>query len=266
MLKKYVSPISILLVLAGLCFTYNTATAALPVTDVAPSVIKELLDRRHAATVVSRKKMLERTVVPIISLENGIDRRALLKDLFERITVGETTDQGRIEAWVRYLQDRIAHPKWAPLLDNGQTIYDPYWILKNRIAQCGQTNRVVADGLDAAGFQVRIVQLKAHVAAEVLLNGKWCFLDADWLSLGEFVRHKDGTLASAVQIHQNLKLLDGLHPEMEFRMYEVDVKHSTYEPYTAMFSVPPYYYVKTSTRDQERNAYYGWNYYKTIRE
>ncbi len=46
----------------------------------------------------------------------------------------------------------------------------------------------------------------------------------------------------------------------------IDVMHQGAEPYDAMFSVKPYYYVKTATTRQEKNEYFGWNYYETIRE
>lgn len=164
------------------------------------------------------------------------------------------------------MQDRIAHPKWAPLLDNGQAIYDPYWILKNQIAHCGQTNRVVVDGLNAAGFKARVVQLKSHVAAEVWLDGAWRFLDADWLDLGQFVRREDGSIPSADEIHKNPKLLSGLMPGLEFKLYPIDVMPPGAEPYDVMLSVKPYYYVKTATPEQEKNEYFGWNYYETIRD
>jgi len=153
------------------------------------------------------------------------------------------------------------------LLENGQAIYDPYWILKNQIAHCGQTNRLLVDGLNVAGFTARVVQLKAHVAAEVWLDGAWRFLDADWLNLGQFVRNEDGSLPSAEQIHKTPKLLNGLMPGLEFKLYPINVMdHLSTEPYDMMFSVKPYYYVKTATAAQEKNEYFGWNYNETIRD
>jgi hypothetical protein len=167
-------------------------------------------------------------------------------------------------AWVRYLQDRLAHPKTAPLHDNGQAIYDPLWILVNRVAHCGQTNRVLVDGLSAAGFKARVVQLKAHVAAEVWMDEAWRFLDADWLNLGQTVRRPDGTLPSAEEIHANPSLLDSVTPDLEFRLYPPEALDDM-PPYQDMFATKPYYYVKTATVKQERNEYYGWNFYQTVR-
>lgn len=229
-------------------------------------LVAELLDHRNAAILLPREAFSKQISVPVSAVDGVVNRRVLLASLFSRLTAGQPTDQLRVEAWVRYVQDRIAHPKWAPLLENGQAIYDPYWILKNQLGQCGQTNRLVVDGLAAAGFKARVVQLKSHVAAEVWLDGAWRYLDADWLNLGQFVRHEDGSLASAKEIHENRKLLNGLLPGLEFRLYPVDVLHPGFEPYDEMFSVRPYYLVKTATAAQEKNEYYGWNYYQIVRQ
>ncbi len=183
--------------------------------------------------------------------------------LFSQITIGLQTDQLRIEAWVRYLQDRIIHPKYPPIFENGQAIYDPYWILKNQLAHCGQTNRVVVDGLSAAGYKTRVVQLKGHVGAEVWFDSSWHFLDADWLNLGQFVRRRGGGIPSAEEIYLNPKLLLGLKPGMEFKLYPIDVLPEGIYSYDETFTTKPYYYYKTATPAQEKNEYYGWNYYKT---
>jgi hypothetical protein len=245
---------------------YFSSPSVSHVPLISPALILELLDQRNAATLLPREAYSEKFSLPLSAIDLTIDRKILLRTLFLRIAAGQPTDQARVEAWVRYVQDRIAHPKWAPLLENGQAIYDPYWILKNRIGQCGQTNRVVIDGLNAAGFKTRLVQLKSHVAAEVWLDGGWRFLDADWLDLGQFVRHRDGTIASADEIYRNPELLEGLSPGMEFKLYPIDVLHPGFEPYELMFSVKPYYVYKTADIEQERNEYFGWNYYETIRE
>ena len=229
-------------------------------------LVSELTDGTHAATTLPTEAFEKRVVLPPSKIDLTIDRHELLKAIFKSVSSKETTEQGKVEAWVRYLQDRIVHPKEAPLLENGQAIYDPLWILKNQIAQCGQTNRVLVDGLEAAGYQARLVQLKAHVAAEVFLDGAWRFLDADWLGLGQFVRKSDGTLPSAYEIYKNRGLLKGIHPGLEFKLYPVNVLPLDSPSYEEMFTTRPYYYVKTATVEQLKNEYYGWNYYETLRE
>jgi hypothetical protein len=226
----------------------------------------DLLDARNAATVLPASAYTEKILLPATSIDLTICRRTLLRALFAEVTKGASSDLDKAKVWVRYLQDRIAHPRHAPLLDSGQAIYDPLWILENRIAHCGQTNRLLVDGLSAAGFKARVVQLKAHVAAEAWIDGEWRYFDADWLSLGQFVQRKNGTIPSALDIFNDRTLLHGLQPDAEFKMYPVDVFAPEQEPYTEMFTVKPYYYVKTATGAEEKNVYYGWNYYKTVRE
>ena len=228
--------------------------------------ITELIDNQNAAVVLSSSSLLKPVTLAISKIDTSLNRRDILKQLFAHVTSQETNDIKRVEAWVRYLQDRIAHPKHAPLHKNGQAIYDPLWIIKNRLGHCGQTNRVLVDGLAAVGIKARLVQLKAHVAAEAWLDGQWRFLDADWLNLGQFVRHKDGSIPSANEIHLNPSLLKGLRPGLEFRMYVVDVWNKQTEPYARMFSTQPFYYIKTATNKQEKNPYYGWNYYQTVHD
>ena len=144
------------------------------------------------------------------------------------------------------------------MLNNGQAIYDPYWILKNRLGQCGQANRTVVDGLDAVGFKGRLVQLEGHVVAEVWLNGAWRILDAFLSDLGNYARYEEGTIASAEEIYRNPKLV----ARGRFRK-----RHAPgFKSYSVMFSVKPYYYYKTATRRQEKNEYYGWNYYETVHD
>jgi hypothetical protein len=225
-----------------------------------------LVDHRHAATVLPASAYTARISIRTELTSPEIDRRKLLESLFSLVTSGSSTVQEKVEAWVRYIQDRFVHPKFAPTHDNGQAIYDPYWLLVNRVAHCGQANRLIVDGLRSAGIDARLVQLKAHVAAEAWINDAWRFLDADWLNLGQFVRYQDGSLPSALEIHQNPSLLVGVRPGLEFKMYPVEVLAPNSEPYQQMFRVRPFYYVKTATVEQERNVYFGWNYYKLVRE
>jgi len=226
----------------------------------------DLLDARNAATVLPVSAFTEKISLGEEEIDLGVNRRQLLRFLFVEVTRGASRDIDKAKAWVRFLQDRIAHPQHAPLLENGQAVYDPLWILANRIGHCGQVNRLVCDGLSAAGFKTRVVQLAGHVAAEVWVDGAWRYFDADWLNLGQFVQRKDGTIPSALEIFSDRTLLDGLQPGAEFRMYPVDVMGPEQKPYVDMFADRPYYYIKTATEKQELNVYYGWNYYKTVKE
>jgi hypothetical protein len=155
-------------------------------------------------------------------------------------------------------------------MDDAQMVTGPIWSLRNRLGQCGQTNRVVVDGLSAAGYRARVVQLAAHVAAEVWYDGGWHYLDADWLKQHQFVKKPDGTIPSTSEIYSHPEYLAGVDAESGFRSAPVDTRHETYQPYNAMFRrvdlgngvLTPFYLSKTATPAQERDAGFGWSHYR----
>lgn len=174
----------------------------------------------------------------------------------------------------------MAHPPRPPLDTQGQAVYDPLWLLRTRVGHCGQTNRLLIDGLDALGYKVRLVQFTGHVGAEVHFDGGWRYIDADILDFGAFIRKKDGTLASGKEITADLSLLDGVTPFEEIRRYTPpsELGPAVDEPSSKawlrrQFSErvvydgfeTPFAWVKTATREQEDNVYYGWNYYRAER-
>ncbi len=103
-----------------------------PLANNQSKLVAKLLDQRNAATLLPREAFAEQVSLPVSSIDTEVDRRTLLAALFSKVTAGQQADQLKVEAWVRYLQDRVAHPKWPPIFDNGQAIYDPLWILKNQ--------------------------------------------------------------------------------------------------------------------------------------
>jgi hypothetical protein len=234
------------------------------------SLVSRLDDREHVMFRIDPSRLLRQIFVSPADVDLTIDRRQVLRALFEKVAAGTTTGE-RVEAWVRYLQDRIAHPKYPPMHDAQIMVTDPIWILEQRVGQCGQTNRVLVDGLLAAGIPARIVQLAAHVAAEAFYDGQWHFLDADWLNFGQFVRKDDGSIPSTAEIYRNPELLNSVVADLEFDLYGVPVTLPEYiEPYVAMFRridlggyMTPFYLVKTATPEQERQDFkFGWGFYR----
>lgn len=221
----------------------------------------------------SPELLLNEVVVPVEAINLSIDRRKYLSDLFYEVTHGEN-DQEIVESWVTYLQKNIAHSAYAPMHPNGVMLTDPVWIMENRVAQCGQTNRVMIDGLSVVGYKTRLVQLKAHIAGEVWLDGAWRFIDADWLHDGQFIRKPDGSLASARDIVEDRSLLEGIDQNSEFRRYPVDIGWRDHQRYEDMFEptriteelITPWYRVKTATPEQEKDLTFGWDYYKVETE
>lgn len=252
------------------------ATAAgLAVPDTLDRELARLNDGSHVLSVIRTDQLIHQRIVPRAEIKR-IDRDRLLNLLFQRVAGTEGSTEERVLAWLRYVQMRVAHPKWPPMHDKNTMVLDPLWILENRIAHCGQVNRTLADGLLAVGIDARIVQLDGHVAAEAWFDGQWRFLDADWLHDGEVVRRADGQIPSAEEIFDHHEWLDGLHPVSEWAAYGVDISHDAdtfarpVDRYKATFTrkevsglIVPYYYVKTATAEQRRDAYYGWLNYKT---
>jgi hypothetical protein len=232
-------------------------------------LIEELSDRENVLVHIDAETLSRRLTVPESDIDLSIDRRQFLHDLVEHIAP-QSNESERVGAWVRYLQDRIAHPAWPPMHNAATMVLDPIWILEHRLGQCGQTNRVLVDGLLAVGMQARVVQLAAHVAAEAWYDGQWHYLDADWLNLGQMIRRPDGVVPSTAEIYEHPEFLKGLNANREFELYPINVIHTeTYKPYQEMFKrvrlgeyETPYYLIKTATPAQERNIYFGWDRYR----
>lgn len=212
-----------------------------------------------ALTAADYPPLVGQIVVSAAELETP-SRRAILKDLFER-QAGTGADQERVERFVAFLQAEIFHPINPPIDEDGTAVYDPVWILNNRLGQCGQTNRVLVDALDAAGYRSRLIQLNGHVAAEAFFDGGWHYLDADGLSEGDVIRKADGTIPSAADIITNPSLIDHIEAYREVSAYPVRTVRRDFR-YADAFKSRPYAYVKTATPEDERNHYYGWNRYR----
>jgi hypothetical protein len=239
-----------------------------PALAQAASLVDRLAAGEHVTLRAGGHQLSQQLLVPEGEIDLGIDRRAVLRDLFHRVAPG-STDSARVESWVRYLQDRIIHPRYPPMHSAAVMVTDPIWILHNRIGQCGQTNRLLIDALTAVGFRARVVQLAAHVAAEAFYDGQWHFLDADWLGLGQFVRKPDGTIASTAEIRANPALLDSIK-DTETKLYpHMLVYPELMETYASMFdrvrvgdNLTPYFLTKIATPAQERDLTFGWDYYR----
>lgn len=235
----------------------KTVAPGLPPSEV---LLASLMDGRDATDVLPAEAYTTPVFLPAASIDLTVDRRLLLQQLFSRVTAAEPDP---IEAWVEYLQDRVAHPTTPPMHEWGINVYDPLWILENRLAWCGQINRVLVDGLLIAGFDARMVQLNGHQAAEVWLDGQWRYLDADFANV--WIRKPDGTIPSAQEIHDDPSLLDSIAWEPEFLRYPIGLADPGPEFYAQVFEDQPYYYVKTATLEQERDPFFGWNsYYETV--
>jgi hypothetical protein len=232
-----------------------------------------LLDRLTSGgpawQTLSAASLLGQPLVTPESLEDEIDGRELLRLLFARVTKGQTTDDGKVVAWVTYLQNRLAHPRHSPVMPDGGFVFEPLWLLTNQLAKCGPANRLLVDGLLIAGYQARIVVIlkdatEGHQVAEVFYGGAWHYLDVDWLGNGEVVRKADGSIASVADIQADRSLLDGLNPNFEFDQMAargINVRWGA-STLAQMFNVIEGYYYKTATAEQEQGPRFGWEHYR----
>lgn len=272
-------------VMIGLCLTAITALTGVWLSlntpadaDAVPmewaQLDQEFLYAPHILSVATADQISTPRIANPSELTSTIDQKAYLKHLVSRITAGTHSDEERVVRWVRWLQDYFAHSAKPPLDLDGQAVYAPLWLLKYRYAHCGQTNRLVVDGLAAIGIRGRLLQLRNHVAAEAYYAGDWHYLDADLLDFGNFVRDAAGDIPSAREIMANPSMVDSTPALQEARLYPPHRPANPLAPVTALRHVftpwrdpsngltTPYVWIKTATPEEERNVYYGWNYYR----
>ena len=115
------------------------------------------------------------------------------------------------------MQHQIYHSNYSPILYNKIAIFDPKWIIENRIAHCDQTNRIIVDGLNLIDIMSRLVQLNGHVVAESYWNDKWHYLDADAIGFSQVVTNSNNEIPSVLEIMDNPNLVDGV------RYYEEEI-------------------------------------------
>ena len=195
-------------------------------------------------------------------------RRALLQAIVARVVRPQAAPIEQAMTWTRFLQVRLGHPPLVPLLENGQAVYDPIWLLSYGQAHCGQANRLVIDGLETLGIAGRLVQVRGHTIAEASIGGRWLALDANALSGGEFYRDAAGNLLSVAAMARDPAVLQGLHlgAKAEAQMV-VGINDDMSGSASALwFSQPLIYYTKTAPVEALDNVYYGWNYYRVQAE
>lgn len=232
-------------------------------------IIKSLSKHELTLNTIDAQDYFSEVVVSMDEIAHYKNQRYILTGVVRNVTEHAANDLERAILWTKFLQDKIVHPKRAPLLENGMAIFSPIWILTEKLAHCGQTNRLILDGLETIGIEGRVVQLKDHVIAEILIDGKYIALDADMLDYGNFFSNGSGGIPSALEIHLKPSLLDNLHGDIyqEYETFGDNVHEQIYwvNYLRDSFSEPPYYYYKTATDQQLKNEYYGWNYYHTER-
>jgi hypothetical protein len=202
-----------------------------------------------------------------------VDRRQALKGIFEKITVGTSSDHERHLAVLDFLY-RAAHhnPFVQPVYADKQAVFDPLVLLELGEMRCGAVARVAADLFDAAGYKTRLVQAHAHTTAEIFYDGKWSLFEADLAGGPPLLIN--GRIPSVAELAKNPFLIDRvpthfegyIAPKREFNKSEESPKYPSYFffSYAPLKKIEATYYYKTASPEEAANSkWYGWNYYKT---
>jgi len=199
----------------------------------------------------------------------GIDRKRVLRHIFETITDGARTNTEKHLRILKFLHKSSFHNYIQPMYSTGTVVFDPLVLLELAEMRCGQVNRVAVDLFASAGIKGRLVQAGHHVLAEVFYDGSWHYFDGDIFGNGEIVLNENGSVPSFAELSRTPYSIDSLahYFELSFRGNSQTWAHY---PSYFYFGKASYaegtvvYYEKTATENQEQNKLYGWNYYKTI--
>ncbi|CAB3889890.1 hypothetical protein LMG26788_03786 [Achromobacter pulmonis] len=271
-------PIAILVISAALISAATAWALSRPVQAPAPNPLAgcpsvELTWLLQPVTKEERAATLHETRVPIADLETQCDQRAWLKAIATRITSPGNGETEKMMLWAGFLQDALFHSCNAPLDEQGQAVYSPIWMLWHRGVQCGQSARLFVDGMTSIGMKARLIQLHNHVSAEAWADGRWHFIETDALNDGDQIRRPDGSIPSASEIMADKGVLTGATAMEELAQYPIctNLGTITFESAFQKYKYPgdaletPYVIKKTATLEQERNHYFGWNYYEKCR-
>lgn len=233
-------------------------------------------------------------VSSLSSLSYECDTRGWLSEVVREVTLGATSDLESGMRWTTFIQNTIAHSCMPPIDEQAQAVYHPIALLEDRRMHCGQTARLVVDGLTTLGIPARVLQMKGHVSAEFFANGRWIFAESDILSGGEFLLSGEGEAVGIDEALINDAVLDSvnpykevgcqtlLSPEQVLSLYEtyglkvgIGVGEGNADVWKSIFDIAeygdsvrgslttPFVIKKTPSLEQERTShYFGWNYYE----
>lgn len=131
-------------------------------------------------------------VYDLSQVDFGSNSENWLRAVAELVTSGCASDLDIGLRWTTWLQQVTCHSCYPPVDEENQMVFHPKVLLSDRRMHCGQSARLVVDGLIALGGRARLLQLNGHVAAEFYSGDGWVYADADILGGGEFVRDESG--------------------------------------------------------------------------
>ena len=198
----------------------------------------------------------------------GIDRKRVLRHIFETITDGARTNTEKHLKILKFLHKSSFHNYLQPMYPNKNMVYDPLVLLELAEMRCGQVNRIAIDLFATEGIKGRIVQVGCHVLAEIFYDNSWHYFDADIFGNGEIVLNENGSVPSFAELSRTPYLIDSLAHYFELSFKGTSLPWAYYPSYY-YFGKASYtegtvvHYEKTASEKQEQDKFYGWHHYKT---
>ena len=143
----------------------------------------------------------------------GVDRVAVLRAVFERLTAGLQSETEKEHAVLGFVQELSVHDFSSPFMSI--PIFDPLILFQIGAMDCQRASRLIVDLYASAGYQGRIVDFYGHAVAEISYDGGWHYADADMFGGGEIVTFADGHIPSVAELSRQHLLLDRLPVYLE---------------------------------------------------
>lgn len=140
----------------------------------------------------------------------SVDRLKFLRNAYEEISAGVTAPIDIAFAVEGFCRRYFMHGHTSRKDAKGTWILDPVSNFHAQFLQCSEVNRLLLDILCVGGFEGRIVILSMHQAAEVLIDGRWIYLDADLIGFAQRPLNGSGEPATIAEIYADPTIADRL--------------------------------------------------------
>ena len=143
----------------------------------------------------------------------GVDRVAVLREVFARLTAGAATETDKERAVLAFVQHLSVHDFASPFM--GIPTFDPLVLFEVHAMDCQKDSRMIADLYAAAGYGSRVVDFYGHAVAEVSYEGGWHYAAADMFGGGQVVTMADGHIPSVAELSRQPAMLDRIPVYLE---------------------------------------------------
>ena len=219
---------------------------------------------------------------------DGSKTTQFLKNLFEKLTSHAKSDIEIFTICVDWARSTFYHHLAGQYLHNdGTMICNPLANVQLRVARCGLSARAVCDLLAIGGFECNIFSAGCHTAAEVVVDGRPVFAEADLFPVGVHPCNEDGLLVSVHDILRNPDLVDTCSSYLHYDYKHINtlqslfpVSYNLIEPWIRAPITPSYgmfgerfattgkfikrWKKQNDPLEWEKDRYYGWLSLETL--